>query len=59
MIVTKYYIKEIGNYEEFLNKLFIGLKHYEKAHNTFKFKMTYTKDYIELTSIKLPDGSSN
>lgn len=34
--------------EEFLNKLFIGLKKYEKDNKGFKFKLTYTKDKIEL-----------
>lgn len=58
MIITNYKIKDIDNFEDFLNKLFIGLKHYEKRNKDFKFKLTYTKDIIELKTIKLNESSN-
>lgn len=58
-MITRYKISNIENFEDFLNKLFIGLKHYEKNNKEFKFKIKYTKDYIELNTFKLHNGSSN
>ena len=48
MKLTNYRITNIENMEEFLNKLFAGLKRYERLDKGFKFKLTYTKDTIEL-----------
>lgn len=56
MVITKYKIENIGNFEEFLNKLFVGLKYYETKNLRFKFRITYTKDYIELKTIRLNES---
>jgi hypothetical protein len=42
--------------EEFLNKLFTGLKRYERLDKGFKFKLTYTKDTIELKTFNQNDS---
>jgi hypothetical protein len=52
-MVTYYRIKDIDNFEDFLNKLFNGLKHYESKNKHFSFRIKYSKDVIELTTIKL------
>lgn len=58
MVITKYRIKDIENFEEFLNKLFIGLKYYEKKNIRFKYRITYTKDYIELKTLRLNESAN-
>lgn len=55
-MITRYFLEDIDNYENFLNKLFSGLKHYEKKHKDFSFVIHYTKDYIELKTIKLNES---
>jgi len=59
-MTTKYIISEIEDYDEFLNKLFAGLKHYQKGDQGFRFRMKYDKKAgtIELTTLKI-DASSN
>ncbi len=57
MTIT-YRISEIEDYEEFLNKLFNGLKYYQKKNERFRFKLKQIGDTIELTTIKL-DASIN
>jgi len=59
-VVTKYLISEIEDYNEFLNHLFKGLKHYQKKEPGFRFKIKYNfkEGTIELTTIKI-DASSN
>lgn len=59
-MVTKYLISEIEDFDEFLNHLFNGLKHYQKKEPKFRFKLTYDfkANTIELTTIKI-DASSN
>jgi hypothetical protein len=56
MTVTNYKISNIKNFEEFLNKLFNGLKYYQTRHKNFKFKITYTKDNIELKTIRFNES---
>ena len=56
MVITKYKIQDIENFEDFLNKLFAGLKYYETKNVGFKFKMTYSKDYIELKTLRLNES---
>jgi hypothetical protein len=58
MTITRYKISDITNFEDFLNKLFNGLKHYEKKHLDFKFKIKYSKDYIELNVIRLNEQAN-
>lgn len=57
-MITSYKISNIENFEDFLNKLFNGLKYYEKNNKEFTFKLTYSKDRIELKTFKL-NGSYN
>lgn len=56
MSLTSYRISNIKDFEYFLNKLFNGLKYYEKKHKDFKFKITYSKDLIELNIIRLNES---
>lgn len=56
MTITNYRIKNIPNWEEFVNKLFIGLKHYEKKNKDFKFKLHYSKDLVTLKVVKLNES---
>lgn len=58
MVITDYRIEDIDNYEDFLNKLFIGLKHYEKKNMHFRFKINYFKDHIELKTIQLNESAN-
>lgn len=55
-MITKYFLEDIDDYEEFIHNLFIGLKHYEKKHKDFSFVIHYNKDYIELKTIKLNES---
>lgn len=59
-MVTKYIISEIEDYDKFLNKLFSGLKYYQKREPGFRFRIKYDfkAGTIELTTIKI-DASSN
>lgn len=52
-MITTYKIKDIEDHEEFINKLFNGLKYYETRNKSFKFKLTYSKDMIELKTVDL------
>ncbi len=56
MIITNYKISDIENFEEFLNKLFNGLKYYETKNKRFKFKITQGKDWIELKTIDMHES---
>lgn len=56
LITTRYFLEDIKDYEDFLNKLFVGLKYYENKHKDFKFKITYNRNYIELKTIKLNES---
>jgi hypothetical protein len=56
IISTTYRFSNIENWEEFIHNLFTGLKHYEKKHKDFKFKLTYSKDSITLNVIKLNES---
>lgn len=58
MTVTNYKISNIKNFEEFLNKLFNGLKYYQTRYKNFKFKITYTKDNIELKTIRFNESAN-
>lgn len=58
-MITRYRFEDIQDFDEFLNSLFNGLKHYESKHLGFKFKINYTKDYIELITLKVPHESLN
>lgn len=58
-MITVYRISDIENFEDFLNNLFNGLKHYQKSNKEFLFKLTYTKDTIELKTTILEDGQLN
>ena len=51
--IVNYRIEDIDDWEEFVNNLFVGLKYYEKNNPDFKFKITLTKDNVELKTIKL------
>jgi hypothetical protein len=52
MTITNYKFENIDNFEEFLNCLYNGLKYYESKNKNFKFKLTYTRDNIELKTLK-------
>lgn len=54
--ITNYKFKDISNFDDFLNQLFIGLAHYEKRNKDFKYKLIYSKDNIELKVIKLNES---
>jgi hypothetical protein len=58
-MITKYRFENIENYDEFINNLFNGLKYYESKNLGFKFKLKYTKEYIELITFKLKNESLN
>ena len=58
-MITVYRISDIEDFEDFLNNLFNGLKHYQKSNKEFLFKLTYTKDTIELKTTILEDGQLN
>jgi hypothetical protein len=51
--ITTYKIQDIEDWDEFVNKLFNGLKYYETRNQDFSFKITYTKDQVELKTVKL------
>ncbi len=51
--ITNYKIEDIDDWEDFVNNLFVGLKHYEKKNPDFRFKITLTGDNVELKTIKL------
>lgn len=58
-MVTTYHLHDIKDYEEFINKLFIGLKHYQKQNSKFTFKLLFGKDNtVTLKTIRL-DASHN
>lgn len=53
-MITTYRISDIDNWEEFVNKLFSGLKTYEQRNLRFKFKITFRdKNIIELKTLNL------
>lgn len=56
MIITNYKITDIENFEEFLNKLYNGLKYYEKRNLRFRFKLTFTEGNIELKTIRMNES---
>jgi len=56
IVTTNYRINDIDNYEEFINKLFHGLSYYEKKNKDFKFRLTYSKNNIELKILKLNES---
>jgi hypothetical protein len=58
-MITVYKISEIEDYEEFINNLFNGLRHYQKSNKEFIFKLTYSKDTIELKTTQLEHGQLN
>jgi len=62
MAITHYRFEDVyetdETYEEFLNNLFKGLEHYRKRNPDFKFKITYTKDCIELKVIKMNEQAN-
>lgn len=58
-MITLYKISDIEDFDDFLNNLFIGLKHYQKSNKEFIFKISYTKDTIELKTIRLDHGQLN
>lgn len=58
MIVTNYKIKDIQDFEDFLNNLYIGLEYYKKHHPDFKYKLSYSENNIELKTIKLNESSN-
>lgn len=58
MIITNYRVKDIDDPEDFLNKLFIGLKYYQKKNPNMCFKLTYTKETIQLKTLKLNESSN-
>jgi hypothetical protein len=51
--LTTYKVTDIEDWEDFVNKLFNGLKYYETRNHDFKFKITYTKDMVEVKTLKL------
>ena len=56
--IVNYRIEDIDDWEEFVNNLFVGLKYYEKRNPDFKFKITLTKDNVELKTIKLREQAN-
>ena len=56
MMITNYRIENITDFEDFLNNLFNGLKYYQTKNKGFTFKLTYTKDNIELKLLKLNES---
>lgn len=54
--ITNYKLKDVDNFEDFLNQLFIGLKYYQKKNKDITFKISYTKNNIELKIIKLNES---
>ena len=56
--IVNYRIEDIDDWEEFVNNLFVGLKYYEKHNPDFKFKITLTKDNVELKTIKLREQAN-
>jgi hypothetical protein len=61
MIITTYKIDGLDeeDYEDLLNKLFIGLEHYKKKMPGMRFKIRYDGKTIELTTIKQDAESLN
>lgn len=53
IMLTTYRYTDIEDFDEFLNKLFNGLKHYEKKNRAFKFKLTYDENGITLKTVDL------
>lgn len=51
--ITTYKVKDIEDWEDFVNKMFNGLKYYETRNGDFSFKITCTEDMVELKTIKL------
>lgn len=54
--IVNYKIEDIKDWEDFVNCLFIGLKHYERKNPDFRFKITLDKDNVELKTIKLNES---
>ena len=53
IMITTYRFEDIEDWEEFVNKLFNGLKHYETKNKAFKFKITYNEDSVTLKTVDL------
>lgn len=58
-MITTYQLSDIPDFEDFLNKLFIGLEKYKKSHKEFTFTIIYTKDTITLKTHVLDNGQLN
>lgn len=52
-MITTYKFEDIQDWEEFVNKLFNGLKYYETRNRSFKFKITYTEKGVEVKTVDL------
>ena len=53
IMLTTYRFEDIEDWEDFVNKLFNGLKHYEKKNARFKFKVTYDKNSVTVKTLNL------
>lgn len=51
--LTTYRFEHIEDWEDFVNKLFAGLKHYEKKNLNFKFKIFYDENCVTVKTINL------
>lgn len=52
-MITTYKVKDIEDWEDFVNKMFNGLKYYETRNGDFSFNITYTEDTVTLKTVKL------
>jgi hypothetical protein len=52
MIITNYHIEDVEDLNKLIHNLFVGLSYYKKKDPTMKFKIRYSKNTIELTTIK-------
>ena len=60
MIITKikYQFEDLEDEEAFINNIFVDLKHYERTHVDFKFRITYDKDSIEVKTLSLNESAN-
>jgi hypothetical protein len=61
-MITVYHYTDFNtmdDYEDFLNKLYIGLEYYKKRNPKFVFKLTYTGDEIILKTLLRPKYELN
>lgn len=58
-MITTYRIEEITDMEDFLNKVYIGLKHYEKNNKNIKVKITHTEDTVTIKTLVLDNEQLN